>query len=99
MKMNSNFTSTFFGDRRRLVVAETNFKFVTCGPNILHIAFLKRNQVDDIFRFTIKNLRNRIRPASTSASTSAIIRFLKMTTFFRFMVRLWVPKMHAVTLI
>jgi len=74
VKMNSNFTSTFFGDHRRLVVAETNFKFVTCGTNILHIAFLARNQVDDIFRFTIKNLRNRIRPASTSASKA--IRFL-----------------------
>ena len=50
------------------MVAETNFKFVTCGTNILLIAFLARNQVDDIFRLKIKNLRNRIRPASTSAS-------------------------------
>ena len=59
--------STFFGDHRRLVVAETNFKFMTSGTNILHIAFLSRNQVDDIFRFTTKNLRNRIRPASAGA--------------------------------
>jgi len=47
--MNSNFTSTVFGDHRRLVVAETKFKFVTCGSNILHIAFLARNQPREAF--------------------------------------------------
>ena len=55
VKMNSNFTSTFFGDHRGLVVVETNFKFVTCRANILHITFLAHNQVNDIFRFTVKN--------------------------------------------
>ena len=74
VKMTGNFTSTFFGDHRRLVVAETNFKFITSGNNILHIAFLTRNQVDDIFRLTTKNLRNRIRPAS--ASVRKAISFL-----------------------
>ena len=52
------------------MVAETNFKFVTCGTNILHIAFL------DTFRFTTKNLRNKKRPARTNASKA--ISFLSI---------------------
>ena len=42
-----------FSDHRRLVLAETNFKSITCGRNILHIAFLARNQIEDIFRLTM----------------------------------------------
>ena len=74
VKMNGNFTSTFFSDHGRLVVAKANFKFITSGTNILHVALLTRNQVDDILRFTVKNLRNRIR--SASAGTSKTITFL-----------------------
>ena len=44
------------------------FKFITCGTNILQIAFLACSQVDNIFRSTAENLRDRIRPASASAS-------------------------------
>ena len=73
VKMNSNFTSTFLRDHGRLVVAETNFKFIASGTNILDIAFLARDQVNDIFRLTTKNLSNRISPAS--ASTSETITF------------------------
>ena len=47
---------------------EANFKFITSRTNILHVALLARNQVDDIFRFTIMNLRNKIGSASVSAS-------------------------------
>jgi len=72
--MNGGLTGAFFGGHGGLVVAETSFGFVACGPNMLRIAFLARSQVNDIFRFTIKNLRNRIHPASTSASKA--IRFL-----------------------
>ena len=68
VEVNSNFTSTFFSDHGRLVVAETNFKFIASGTNILHITFLARDQVNDIFRFTTENLSNRISPASTSTS-------------------------------
>ena len=67
VKMSSNFTSKFFSDHRGLVIAETNFKFISCGTDILRIAFLARNQVDDIFRFATTTLRNRIRPASARA--------------------------------
>ena len=74
VEMNSNFTSAFFSDHGRLVVARTNFKFITSGTNILHLTFLTRNQVNDIFRFTTKNLSNRIRPVS--AGTSKTITFL-----------------------
>ena len=68
VEMDSNFTSTFFSDHRRLVVTETNFKFIASGTNTLQITILARDQVNDIFRFTTKNLSNRISPASTSAS-------------------------------
>ena len=73
VKMNSNFTSTFLHDHGRLVVAEMNFKFIASGTNILDIAFLARDQVNDIFRLTTKNLSNTISPAS--ASTSETITF------------------------
>ena len=68
VKVNGNFTTTFFSDHRRLVVAETNFEFISCGTNILHIALHACNQVNNIFGPTTENLRNRIRPASSSAS-------------------------------
>ena len=42
----------------------------------MHIAFLTRNQVNDIFRFTTKNLRNKIRSASASARKA--ISFLEI---------------------
>ena len=53
VKMNGNFTSTFFSNHGRLVVAKANFKFITSRTNILHVALLTRNQVDDIFGFTV----------------------------------------------
>ena len=74
VKLNGNFTSTFFSDHGRLVVVKANFKIITSRTNILHVALLTCNQVDDIFRFTAKNLRNRIR--SASAGASKIITFL-----------------------
>ena len=70
VEMDGNFTSTFFSDHRRLVVAETNFKFIASGTNKLHITFLARDQVNDNVRFATKNLSNRISPASASASAS-----------------------------
>ena len=75
VEMDGNFTSTFFSDHRRLVVAETNFKFIASGTNILHITFLARDQVNDNVRFATKNLSNRISPASASASVSKTIAF------------------------
>ena len=68
--MNGNFTNTFFSDHTRLVVAKTNFEFITCGTNIQHIAFPEPSRIkdDDIFRFTTENLRDRILSASASAS-------------------------------
>ena len=71
VKMNGNFTSTL-----RLAIAETNFEFVTCGTNVLQIAFLACNQIYDIFGFTIKDLCNGIRPTSTGASKA--IGFLEI---------------------
>lgn len=68
VEVNGNFTRTFVSDHRRLVVAKTNFKFISCGTDILHIALLTCNQVNNIFGPTTENLLNRIRPASSSAS-------------------------------
>ena len=40
VEMNSNFTSAFFSDHGRLVVAKTNFKFITSGIYIyIYIVF------------------------------------------------------------
>ena len=76
VKMNGNFTNTFFSDHTRFVVAKTNFEFITCGTNIQHIAFPEPSRIkDDIFRFTTENLRDRILSASASASASKAISF------------------------
>ena len=54
VKLNGNFTSTFFSDHGRLVVVKANFKIITSRTNILHVALLTCNQVDDILDLQLR---------------------------------------------
>ena len=55
------------------MVSKSDFKFVSCGSYILDIAFFTGDQVDNVFRFTMKVLSNKVFSACTS--TRKIIRF------------------------
>ena len=46
--MYGDFASFCFGFHRGLVIPKSNFKFRGGGPNVLEMAFLAMNQVDNI---------------------------------------------------
>ena len=66
VKVYRNFTSVLLCTHGWFVVSKSDFKLVSCGSYILDIAFITGDQVNNVFRFTMKVLSNKIFSACTS---------------------------------
>ena len=56
--MNSCFTGLLVCEHRGFVVAKSNFKFIAGGTNILYIALVASNKINNVLRFTCDILSN-----------------------------------------
>ena len=73
VKVYRHFTSVLLCAHGRFVVSKSDLKLVSCCSYILNITFVTSDQVNNIFRFTMKVLSDEIIPACTSAGE--MIRF------------------------
>ena len=49
------------------MVPKSDFKLIGCRTNILDITFVASDQIDNVLRFTMELLSDRIAPACSSA--------------------------------